>query len=44
VMGSVAPKGLKYCLGARDEASTRTSCYFGRDDSWTAPPSGEVQR
>ena len=44
VMGSVAPRGLKYCLGVKDGTSTKTSCHFGRDDSWTAPNPAELQR
>lgn len=35
---AVDPKGLKFFIIGRDEdGDTLTTCYFGRDDSWTVP-------
>lgn len=38
VLAAVEPKGLKFFIVAGDDdGNTISSCYFGRDESWTVP-------
>ncbi|MBN1612631.1 MAG: hypothetical protein JW940_38735, partial [Polyangiaceae bacterium] len=37
LMVAVEAKGLRFCMFDRDATHTKAGCYFGRDESWTAP-------